>query len=851
MRRGRRTGALSLAAIALLGLGAAQPSCADFANVASNVCGNSVIDSTEDCDAHPTEPGTECAVAGMPNACRFICGGAASTKARCPTGWGCGQDGVCREPSGQLAPLDNLVPFASPHELRVADFNGDGVPDVLLLGEENTVGMTPARVVFSATASTPRRVMALPTSIAAPAIGDLSNEGASDLGFADLDGISIFRARPQQRSDFFPFPTLLPPTGTSLRVLPLDVVPAEPGDEVVAFFDRAEKGTALERIAGKLPAAVLTSLPGGEPDLAGAITWAQLDEGAPCQQIVLPYKGSSEVLHFTPCRVGGAGVEWNVGGALRAVALPSGALLDRGVMLVDLDLDKHLDLLIGASGHAFVAWGLGDGTFTSAKSNGQVDMAGPYALPMEAGGDTAFPLAAADLNADGFIDFVVSGGIVISRPGGYAVAQSNAGSWSQAVIADFNADGLPDVAAGSLTAIDIDFFGNVGAGLFNPSAIATEGPTPYFAVGDFNGDLVNDLAFAQEFNKGSVAEDDLSIAFGSAKGAPAAPVVIASLGRIEQLVPARLFNATGTDGIADVIVVSQNEVEDTDAMFAFQGDSSRSLKAPLPLGGTSKPALAVALAVGVFGDSSPDLAAVGVDATTGKLHFWRVDGSKNLLLEHLIPSAPLSPQFHSNAPGSVASFHYDAYLAAGDLTGDGVAEIAMVAPYGPAADGAALVIADYDAATFTFTPRVEQPFSALLSVDSGLHLVDVDGDDHLDALLTTGTDGQPGDLLVLWGNSSGGLSTDAPGRVQIADGIADVACLPLPSGRGCDLAVVSATGVFRIQVKSDRGFTSSPIANLAGGRGLGAGDFNGDGLLDLAIQTDRGLQLYQSLPVRP
>lgn len=850
MRRGRRTGARAIAVVALLGLGAAQPSCADFAPVASNVCGNSVIDGDEDCDAHPTEPGTECAAADTPNACRFVCGGAASSKAKCPTGWGCGQDGICREPSGRLAPLGSLVPFASPHELRVADFNGDGVPDVLLLGEENAVGLTPARIVFSATASTPRSVLALPTNIAAPAIVALSNDGTSDLGFADLDGISIFRARSEQRSVFFPFPTLLPPTGTSLRVLPMDVVPTEPGDEIVAFVDRGEKGTTLERTAGKLPAAVLTSLPSGEPDLAGATTWGQLDEGAPCQQIVLPYRGSTEVLHFTPCVAGGAGVEWNVGGALRAVALPPGAMLDRGVTLVDLDLDQHLDLLIGASGRAFVAWGLGDGTFTSAKNNGQIDMAGPYSLPMEAGGDTAFPLAAADLNADGAIDFVVSSGIVISRPGGYAVAQSNAGSWSQAVIADFNADGLPDVAAGSLAAIDIDFFVNAGGGLFNPSAIATEGPTGYFAVGDFDGDLVNDLAFAQELDQGRVPEDDLTIAFGSAKGAPETPVVIASLGEIEQLVPARISNATGTDGIADVAVISQNEVEDTDAMFAFQGNGSRSLKAPLPLGGAAKPALAVALAVGLFGNGTPALAAVGVDSTTGELRFWQVEGNKAILLEHLIPSAPLSPQFHSNAPESVASFRYNAYLAAGDLTGDGVDEIILVAPYGPTEDGAALVIADYDAAAFTFTPRAEQPFSATLSVDSALHLMDVDGDGHLDALLTTGTDELPGDLLVLWGDGSGSLLTGAPGRVHLAGGVADVACLPLPSGRGCDLAVVSAAGVSRIQVKRDRELTIAPIADLAGGRGLGAGDFNGDGLLDLAIQTDSGLQLYQSLPVR-
>jgi hypothetical protein len=189
-------------------------------------------------------------------------------------------------------------------------------------------------------------------------------------------------------------------------------------------------------------------------------------------------------------------------------------------------------------------------------------------------------------------------------------------------------------------------------------------------------------------------------------------------------------------------------------------------------------------------------------------------------------------------------------LAAGDIDGDGVAEAVVVAPYGAAPDGAALVIADFNNATSTFTPRPEQPFAAALSVDSAFRLLDVDGDGHPDALLTTGSDEAPGDLLVFWGDEGGGIGTTSPGRVQVEGGVADVVCVPLSDGRGCDLTLLSATGAWHTEITRDRRFTLTPLPDLPGGRGIGAGDFDGDGLLDLAIQSEGGLQLYRSLPVR-
>ena len=88
---------------------------------------------------------------------------------------------------------------------------------------------------------------------------------------------------------------------------------------------------------------------------------------------------------------------------------------------------------------------------------------------------------------------------MVSGPAGYAVAHQNLGApWSTAAVADLNANGLIDVAVASDVSLDIDFLNNAGGGVFNPALVLTDGPVQRLVVGDFDGDLVSDLAFSQE-----------------------------------------------------------------------------------------------------------------------------------------------------------------------------------------------------------------------------------------------------------------------------------------------------------------------------------------------------------------
>lgn len=119
-------GAGTLAALAGLS------SCADLNEVGLGVCGNRIHEPEfgEDCDGSAEQFGGG-ATCGLPNSaapCRLECVPQAA-QTGCPPGWGCGTDGVCRQPSGVLEA------GALPGEARaVGDLDGDGRDDVVLRG---------------------------------------------------------------------------------------------------------------------------------------------------------------------------------------------------------------------------------------------------------------------------------------------------------------------------------------------------------------------------------------------------------------------------------------------------------------------------------------------------------------------------------------------------------------------------------------------------------------------------------------------------------------------------------------------------------------------------------------------
>ena len=170
----------------------------------------------------------------------------------------------------------------------------------------------------------------------------------------------------------------------------------------------------------------------------------------------------------------------------------------------DLRHNGTLDLVYGGGGNSvFIALGNGDGTFQQ-----------PQALRLQ---DVPTSVTVGDLTGSGIPDLVVTtrdaffggppnsvfvflgnGDGTFQAPVGYAVPGP---SWA-AVIAEFDGDGIPDLAVETGTMVHV--LRGHGDGTFGPPTSylvgIVAGLTGSMTAGDFNGDGAPDLAMVNSFN---------------------------------------------------------------------------------------------------------------------------------------------------------------------------------------------------------------------------------------------------------------------------------------------------------------------------------------------------------------
>jgi hypothetical protein len=135
-----------------------------------------------------------------------------------------------------------------------------------------------------------------------------------------------------------------------------------------------------------------------------------------------------------------------------------------------------------------------------------------------------------------------------------------------------------DVVAGSRGRLGVDFFNGTGARHLTDFSIPTDRPIAHLAVADFDGDLIDDLAFVESAT--SVGDRDaVMVSFGRLSGPPLLPTPVARVARTEEL------SAFTESGRGNLIVSSVETVNGSagGALTLLIGSGDRVPYAPLGL----------------------------------------------------------------------------------------------------------------------------------------------------------------------------------------------------------------------------------------------------------------------------
>ncbi len=337
-----------------------------------------------------------------------------------------------------------------------------------------------------------------------------------------------------------------------------------------------------------------------------------------------------------------------------AFAYAAGGTYPTASVIADFDGDGHPDVVTAVGytagsytrGHVAFFHGVGDGTLSAAV--------------LSPAGRTPFCLAAGDFNADGKLDLAVTnntdstvsillghGDGTFAAPVTYLVGRQP----HHVVAADFNGDGILDLAIGCASEYSVAVLlgggsGGHGDGTFGP-------PVRYplnnyctgVAVGDVNGDGIPDLV-ATEYTSGTVA-----VLPGAGDGTFGAATHVPSAGVVYDVKLADLNH----DGRLDLLVCKSGEGLD---MHMGHGD------------GTFDPATHL------------------VDGIVGSANVADFDGDGVLDIEYSQSVANTIGVLQGLSSGGVntgafapeierAAGPFPALSTAGDLNGDGVADVAV------------------------------------------------------------------------------------------------------------------------------------------------------------------------------
>jgi hypothetical protein len=688
-------------------------------------------------------------------------------------------------PPGELSFLRGLgdgtfaaqvkIPLSNdPVEVFSADFNGDGRPDLAVSYLQSGAFLfNQGQAVFGPEAPLPTIL-----SLRALQMGDFSGDGLQDLVvYGDFSGQHFFQVLFPNGSGFF-----------AGEAVPAGTYNFHPGP---FFYMRVADFTG----DGKDDIAAITSIFNGTSDL-----------------LIYPSQGNGTFLPpFTTTVQGNSG---------------------QRVFPAELNGDGRMDLVFtmfhylpDGSGQvdAFMRFGRGDGTFDS----------GPTISLQE----TLNAIVASDLNRDGVQDFIdvndydfrVYLGLGDNNFAPQPIMYVGNGN-VQALLGDFQRDGLADLALLSNGSDAVFTFAGNGDGSFGPAPIEVLQYVPYGAlgVGDLNGDGNLDLA------AGRVDTDEVSVLLGNGDGSFGPEARIAG-GVGHMALGVADFDADGRMDIAEAVLNWPYAVPNPippGTLLVSKGNGDGTFAAPVPYEIGPYP---VSTAVADFnGDGAQDVAVVDF----GDLHLVLPD----LRVFMGNPGGPLTPI----PPRQVPSFPSD--MDVGDFNLDGHPDLVVTTRHdGPS--GSAVVLLGNGDGTFR-DPTLISEFTFARSVD----VADLNRDGKPDLVVADSADSVPpniGAVHVFLGQGDG---TFAPGVVlQAGNGPYGVTLGDFNGDSLVDLFVENVSayqaffpglgdGTFGPQERY--GLFGTPII-------LGSFDFNGDHLNDLIAFSDMGVFVIERQGAAP